>query len=688
MLHLLLLETDSRLYDTPMPNATDRPSLQTPPAHRCAPDGDLYVGRERELGQIASRARRRQRRTRAAHHVDRRARHRKDQPGRSRRRARRAPRVHRAVGALLGGGRRARVLAVAGPAGRAGARAGRRRAACARWATARRCWASWCPTCARGWATPRPAPRRPPKRGASGCGARSARWCTKPPRRNRCASCWRICTPADQSSLSLLYFLARQLRPMRALVIGTYRDVEARMDAGTSDLLSRIGREASPLVLPRLQRDAAAQLRQGAHRRGRCTCGGAVPRRRAGKPAVPGRDGAAVERARRRRDHRRRRPRRRARRHSPAPGPARPARRARCWSWPRSPATRSIPRCWWPPPRRTRRGCRRAWPRPGASGAWSPRDGRLRFGHALVREVLYRDLAEDRRRALHGQVADRAGAVVTGADRRDRAPRAGGPARAARPRRRSRDSRRRARAGAAGVRRGGDHAGARALRRRRRGQPAGGARARLAGAGRGAHPARRSHGGQGLLPRGGGRGARARRRGAGRAGGADLRPRVRVRASSIPVLVAMLEESLRALPTERQRAARPPAGAARGGAAAERQERRARARGARGDRDRAPAGRRRGAARHAVRRDLRADGRRRSAPRRATSTWRRRSWRRRWATASACCARTCAWRFRTWEPGSSRRATRAWRRSTRWPRSCARRGSRGGATWRAPSARP
>ena len=44
-----------------------------------------------------------------------------------------------------------------------------------------------------------------------------------------------------------------------------------------------------------------------------------------------------------------------------------------------------------------------------------------------------------------------------------------------------------------------------------------------------------------------------------------------------PALVSLLEESLRALPADRQRAARPPAGAARGGAAAERQEPRARA---------------------------------------------------------------------------------------------------------------
>src|SRR5881394_3974700 len=48
---------------------------------------------------------------------------------------------------------------------------------------------------------------------------------------------------ADHSSLSLLHFVARQLRPMRVLLLASYRDVEARMDAATGGLLSRIGRE-------------------------------------------------------------------------------------------------------------------------------------------------------------------------------------------------------------------------------------------------------------------------------------------------------------------------------------------------------------------------------------------------------------------------------------------------------------
>jgi hypothetical protein len=65
---------------------------------------------------------------------------------------------------------------------------------------------------------------------------------------------------ADRSSLSLLLFLARELRTLRLLVIGTYRDVEARMDADASELILRIGREGTRLVLSRLGEADAADL--------------------------------------------------------------------------------------------------------------------------------------------------------------------------------------------------------------------------------------------------------------------------------------------------------------------------------------------------------------------------------------------------------------------------------------------
>jgi len=68
---------------------------------------------------------------------------------------------------------------------------------------------------------------------------------------------------ADRSSLALLHFVAHQLRPMRIMLIGTYRDVEARMDAEASELLSRVCREGSTLPMARLDRGAAARFVRG-----------------------------------------------------------------------------------------------------------------------------------------------------------------------------------------------------------------------------------------------------------------------------------------------------------------------------------------------------------------------------------------------------------------------------------------
>ena len=49
---------------------------------------------------------------------------------------------------------------------------------------------------------------------------------------------------------------------MRVLLLGSYRDVEARMDAATGNLLARVGREGTTLSLPRLDRAASARLVQ------------------------------------------------------------------------------------------------------------------------------------------------------------------------------------------------------------------------------------------------------------------------------------------------------------------------------------------------------------------------------------------------------------------------------------------
>jgi predicted ATPase len=63
---------------------------------------------------------------------------------------------------------------------------------------------------------------------------------------------------ADRSSLLLLYAVARELRSLRVLLVATCRDVESRMNAETSELISRVSREGTTLKLARLDRDAAA----------------------------------------------------------------------------------------------------------------------------------------------------------------------------------------------------------------------------------------------------------------------------------------------------------------------------------------------------------------------------------------------------------------------------------------------
>jgi len=71
---------------------------------------------------------------------------------------------------------------------------------------------------------------------------------------------------ADQSSLLLLAFVARELRAMRLVLIGTYRDVEARLSPEAGQLLARAGREARVLPLRRLGSDeVASYLRQTAN---------------------------------------------------------------------------------------------------------------------------------------------------------------------------------------------------------------------------------------------------------------------------------------------------------------------------------------------------------------------------------------------------------------------------------------
>lgn len=65
---------------------------------------------------------------------------------------------------------------------------------------------------------------------------------------------------ADRSSLALLHFFARELRGSKLLVLGTYRDAEARADAELGEQMSRIAREGTLLALSRLSEDDAQKL--------------------------------------------------------------------------------------------------------------------------------------------------------------------------------------------------------------------------------------------------------------------------------------------------------------------------------------------------------------------------------------------------------------------------------------------
>ncbi len=69
---------------------------------------------------------------------------------------------------------------------------------------------------------------------------------------------------ADPSSLAMLHFLARNLRGLRALVVGTYRDEEARLSAEVGRLLTDVAREGAYLPLAPLDRAGIAALVAGA----------------------------------------------------------------------------------------------------------------------------------------------------------------------------------------------------------------------------------------------------------------------------------------------------------------------------------------------------------------------------------------------------------------------------------------
>lgn len=63
---------------------------------------------------------------------------------------------------------------------------------------------------------------------------------------------------ADLGSLALLHFVARGAHAARLVVVGTFRDVEARLSADAGEALARVAREGRYLVLGRLGRDDLA----------------------------------------------------------------------------------------------------------------------------------------------------------------------------------------------------------------------------------------------------------------------------------------------------------------------------------------------------------------------------------------------------------------------------------------------
>ncbi len=65
---------------------------------------------------------------------------------------------------------------------------------------------------------------------------------------------------SDPSSLALLHFVARNLRGMRALIVGTYRPEEAHLQAEAGRVLADVAREGTYLPLVPLERDQIGEM--------------------------------------------------------------------------------------------------------------------------------------------------------------------------------------------------------------------------------------------------------------------------------------------------------------------------------------------------------------------------------------------------------------------------------------------
>jgi hypothetical protein len=64
---------------------------------------------------------------------------------------------------------------------------------------------------------------------------------------------------ADLGTLGLLHFVARGVHAARVVVVGTYRDVEARLSPDAGEAMAKIAREGRYVALDRLGRDAIAK---------------------------------------------------------------------------------------------------------------------------------------------------------------------------------------------------------------------------------------------------------------------------------------------------------------------------------------------------------------------------------------------------------------------------------------------
>ena len=204
---------------------------------------------------------------------------------------------------------------------------------------------------------------------------------------------------ADLPTLVLLEFVATQLRAHPIVVVGTYRDLEARLRPDAGDVLARLGRSGRALRLSALSEAHVAAILGDAIEGADARLAATVYEITHGNPLFVDemvRDVRARGIGARGLD-----PARRARDHPPAAGAglgngaARPRgrgrarRRVSAWrcsvAWPATP--------------------RRCSTTPRSSGLVTAHDGRLRFSHSLYREGLYHELPRLRRQALHREAA-------------------------------------------------------------------------------------------------------------------------------------------------------------------------------------------------------------------------------------------------------------------------------------------